>query len=123
MFLGLCSLHSQKQHGCCFRRNAYKEVCFASVADLIKTFIRVLRTSCFGQRSDMYNYNLLYTHRLNWHVLPPELYYIKKLSNRKDWNRFIRFDASLKPFPFKTKGLHCPLSTRQIEKLPILSVV
>ena len=51
MFLELCTVLSQKQHGCCFRSNAYKDVCFASVADVYSTFIRVLRTSCFGQRS------------------------------------------------------------------------
>ena len=27
MFLGLCSHPSQKQHGCCFRSNVYKDVC------------------------------------------------------------------------------------------------
>ena len=27
MFLGLCLIYSQKQHGCCFRSNAYKDVC------------------------------------------------------------------------------------------------
>jgi len=34
MFLELCSTASQKQHGGCFRSNAYTDVCFASVANV-----------------------------------------------------------------------------------------
>ena len=34
MFLELYLIPSQKQHGCCFRSNAYKDVCFASVANV-----------------------------------------------------------------------------------------
>jgi len=34
MFLELCSYPSQNRHGCRFRSNAYKDVCFALVANV-----------------------------------------------------------------------------------------
>ena len=64
MFLELCYVPSQKQHGWCFRSNAYKDVCFASVANDRIPLSEFLEHLASDNGADMHKHNTLYTHRV-----------------------------------------------------------
>ena len=74
MFLELCSHPSQKQHGGCFRSNAYTDVYRLRWRMYRKPLSEFLEHLASDNGADMYKYNTLYTHTLNWHVLPPTSY-------------------------------------------------
>ena len=74
MFLELCSHTSQNRHGCRFRSNAYKDVCMLRWRTYRKPISEFLEHLASYNGADMHKYNTLYTHTLNWHVLPPTSY-------------------------------------------------
>ena len=72
MFLELCFVSSQKQHGCCFRSNAYKDVCRLRWRTDRTPLSEFLEHLASDNGADMHKYNTLYTQRLHRHVLTPE---------------------------------------------------